>query len=105
MAEPVRIGTLLWGSAFAILGVVVVAGAFPGSSNWAVGPRIGIAMVLLVLGFLMLAGPWVAYAVNRASAKDGPGGCPVGTTCTCGHFNFKPRKTCRQCGVATVYPL
>lgn len=99
-----RISTLLWGAAFALAGILVLVGVVPGSSAWASGPRTGIAMVLILLGFLLLAGPWVAYAVRRASSKEGPGGCPVGATCACGHFNFKPRKTCRQCDAPTVYP-
>lgn len=96
---------MLWGAASAAAGTLVAGGWIPGSSAWAAGPRFGIAALLLVVGFLMLAGPWVAYAVRRSSAKDGSGGtCPVGATCGCGHFNFKPRGTCRQCGKDTVYP-
>ncbi|MES2155042.1 MAG: hypothetical protein V4510_07895 [bacterium] len=99
-----RIGTLLWGLAFLAAGAVVLAGLALGASDWSTGPRIGIGMVLLLLGFLLAAGPWIAYAVRRASSKESKGGCPVGTTCACGHFNFKPRAHCRECGTATTYP-
>jgi len=100
----VKVATLLWGAAFATAGTLVALGSVPGSAAWQTGPRLGIAMVLILLGFFLLAGPWVTYAVRRASSKDTPGGCPVGATCECGHFNFKPRQHCRQCGAATLYP-
>jgi hypothetical protein len=96
---------MLWGAAFVAAGACIAASVIPGSESWATGPRIGIASVLLLLGFFMIVGPWIAFAVRRASAKEGGGGnCPVGTTCGCGHFNFKPRAMCKQCGKDMVYP-
>ena len=104
MAHPVGasvglLGSLVWGLLFAGAGTVVAAGWLPGSDGWALGPRIGIATVLIVLGVTV-----VGFASAHQFARgDAPGNCPVGATCGCGHFNFKPRRTCRQCGTATVF--
>ncbi len=43
-----RLRTFLWGLAFLAGGTVVAAGWLPGSSAWATGPRVGIAMFLFV---------------------------------------------------------
>lgn len=86
------------------LGAVVAAGWVPGSDGWATGPRVGIAMALLALGGLLLALPAAAWLLARTTRPaDYRGGCPVGATCACGHFNFKPRRACRECGALTRF--
>jgi hypothetical protein len=96
--------TLAWGLAFATLGVVILAGWVPGASGWAIGPRIGLGTFLAVTGVVFLVGSFAGLIRARTAAVDGKGGgCPVGATCPCGQFNFKPRGTCRQCGAATMY--
>jgi len=92
-----------WGLAFLAAGIVVLAAWLPGSEGWALGPRIGMGTLLCVLGLVFVAGSFAGAIRNRTEAVDGKGGCPVGATCSCGHFNFKPRKACRQCGAATLY--
>lgn len=84
-------------------GVLVLSGLVPGSSGWATGPRIGMGTFLLVFGAVLAIGAFAGSIQSRTARVDGKGGCPVGATCPCGHFNFKPRKTCRQCGAATLY--
>jgi len=96
--------SIAWGALFATAGAVVAGGWMPGSSSWATGPRIGIATLLIVLGLTVVgfaAAPWVLRKTTRPA--DYQGGCPVGATCACGHFNFKPRKSCKQCGMATAF--
>src|SRR5689334_10256504 len=104
LAEGVRLATVLWGLAFAAAGTLVAAGWAPGAATASLGPRLGIAMVLLLLGFALLLGPVIAAMVRRRSAGQTGGVCPVGASCSCGHFNFKPRAACRQCGKPTEYP-
>lgn len=94
---------VLWGLAFAAAGVLVLAGWMPGASSWQLGPRIGMGTLLAVLGLLFLAGSFAAAIRARTERLDSKGGCPVGAACACGHFNFKPRRSCKQCGAATVY--
>ena len=94
---------VLWGLAFAAAGVLVLAGWVPGSSGWATGPRIGMGTLLATLGAVLIGGAFAGAIRARTERLDGKGGCPVGATCACGHFNFKPRRTCRQCGAATQY--
>jgi hypothetical protein len=96
--------SLLWGVAFLAAGAIVAGGWMPGSAEWSQGPRIGIATLLLVWGFLIMGfalSPWILRKTTRK--EDYEGACPVGATCACGHFNFKPRKDCRQCGAATGF--
>jgi hypothetical protein len=92
-----------WGLAFLASGVVVLGAWLPGSETWALGPRLGMGTLLAVLGLVFIAGSFAGAIRSRTEAKDTKGGCPVGATCTCGHFNFKPRKACRQCGAATLF--
>lgn len=95
--------TLLWGAAFLAAGLLVVSGLVPGSDGWAQGPRVGMGTFLVVAGFVLAIGAFAGRIRDRTAKVDGKGGCPVGATCSCGHFNFKPRRTCRQCGAATLY--
>lgn len=92
-----------WGLAFLAAGIVVLAAWLPGSDAWALGPRMGMGTLLVVLGLVFVVGAFAGAIRSRTEAVDGKGGCPVGATCSCGHFNFKPRKACRQCGAATLY--
>lgn len=90
--------------AFLAGGTLVATGALPGSDAWAMGPRVGIATLLLVLGTTILAAGNARWFLRRTTkAEDYEGGCPVGATCSCGHFNFKPRRACKQCGAAMRY--
>jgi hypothetical protein len=92
-----------WGLAFAAAGAVVLGGWLPGAAAWAPGPRIGMGTLLAVFGLVLLVGAFAGAIRSRTERHDSKGGCPVGATCACGHFNFKPRRTCRQCGAATAY--
>jgi hypothetical protein len=93
---------LAWALLFVVLGVLLVGAWLPGSSGWGVGPRVGAATALFVLGGLLLLFPAVHWILRKTTRpEDYDGGCPVGKTCACGHFNFKPRSECRQCGAAT----
>jgi hypothetical protein len=94
---------IAWGLAFLAAGVVVLGALLPGSEEWSTGPRIGMGMLLVVLGVVFVAGAFAGAIRSRTEANETKGGCPVGATCACGHFNFKPRKACRQCGAATMY--
>src|SRR5688572_6386064 len=94
---------IAWGLGSMAAGALVLGAWLPGSGGWAFGPRIGMGTLLLVLGFVLAAGAFAGAIRRRTEAVDGKGGCPVGATCACGHFNFKPRRTCRQCGAATLY--
>lgn len=94
--------TLAWGLAFAALGAIVLAGWMPGSTEWALGPRIGLGTFLAVAGIVFLAGSFAGAIRDRTERTDSKG-CPVGATCACGHFNFKPKRVCRQCGAATLF--
>jgi len=94
---------LLWGLAFVAAGATVALGGIPGSQAWATGPRIGVATLLIVLGLLSFGfalGPWIA---RRTARPENQGICPVGATCECGQFNFKPKRSCKACGKATLY--
>lgn len=95
--------TLAWSAAFLAGGTVAAAGWFPGAASTALGPRIGLAALLLTFGVVLAVGAFAGALRTRTMRLDGKGGCPVGATCACGHFNFKPRATCRQCGAATMY--
>lgn len=94
---------VLWGLAFAAAGILVLGAWMPGSSGWALGPRLGVGTLLAVLGAVFLVGSFAGAIRSRTERLDSKGGCPVGATCACGHFNFKPRRTCRQCGAATAF--
>jgi len=95
--------TLGWALAFLASGVVAAAGWFPGAATLAQGPRIGFTVLLLTLGLVLAVGSFAGALRMRSQRLDSKGGCPVGAKCACGHFNFKPRATCRQCGAATLY--
>jgi hypothetical protein len=101
-----RLATFLWGLAFLAAGAVLAFGWWPGSAQWDLGPRFGMAAVLGMLGLALLSGPLWRRIARRTAAIEGPGGgnCPVGATCSCGHFNFKPKRTCRACGRETKFP-
>lgn len=95
---------LTWGLAFLLAGIAVGAAWLPGLDSWGFGPRIGAATLLVVFGLILAVGANVRSILRRTTrAEDYRGGCPVGATCKCGHFNFKPRKTCRQCGAGTSF--
>ena len=96
----------IWGTAFVAAGALVAGGWLPGSAAWQMGPRIGVATFLAVTGLTVIAFalvPWVLRKTTKPA--DYEGGCPVGATCGCGQFNFKPRKSCRQCGKATTFTV
>jgi hypothetical protein len=91
-----------WGLVYLAAGIAIAIGWIGG--NWGIGPRAGAASLLIVLALVLLVGSFAAAIRARTDRLDGKGVCPVGATCSCGHFNFKPRRACRQCGAATVYP-
>ena len=95
--------TIAWAVGFQLAAVIVALGLYPGSDGAAQGPRIGLTVALATLGTILLVGAFTAELQARTARLDGKGGCPVGAKCACGHFNFKPRATCRQCGVPTTY--
>lgn len=96
--------TVAWALAFLAAGLAVALGWFPGADAAAPGPRIGLAVALLTLGAVLAVGAFAgALRARTERLEGGKSGCPVGATCACGHFNFKPRATCRQCGAATSY--
>lgn len=95
--------TLGWGLAFLALGALALAGWLPGAASWATGPRIGLGTFLAVMGFVLLAGSFAGAIRARTERTDTKGGCPVGATCACGQFNFKPKRACKQCGAATLF--
>jgi hypothetical protein len=96
--------TVSWAAVFLAGGILVAGGWLPGSGDWSTGPRIGVATLLTVLGATVLGLGLVPIVLRRTTRPaDYKGGCPVGATCPCGHFNFKPRTTCRQCGSATAF--
>ena len=98
----VRLRTLGWAVAFLAAGAALAAGWV--GSRWSATARLGAGMALATFGFLLAAIPLSVWWLRRSTtAADYEGGCPVGATCACGHFNFKPRASCRQCGAATVY--
>lgn len=103
VAGAVNGRALGWGLAFAAAGLVVLGGWLPGASSWSLGPRVGGGTLLVVLGLVFVAGAFAGAIRARTERLDGKGGCPVGATCACGHFNFKPRRSCRECGLATTY--
>ncbi len=95
--------TLGWALAFAIAALLLAVGWFPGAANAAPGPRIGLTALLAMMAFVLLVGSFAGAIQARSERLDSKGVCPVGAKCVCGHFNFKPRATCRQCGAATHY--
>lgn len=95
--------TLGWSLAFTAAGTLAAAGWFPGAAAVALGPRVGLAVLLLTMGLVLAVGAFAGALRMRTERLDGKGGCPVGAKCGCGHFNFKPRTTCRQCGAPTLY--
>ncbi|HUR62251.1 MAG TPA: hypothetical protein VM286_07825 [Candidatus Thermoplasmatota archaeon] len=98
-------GRILVAAAALAAGALLLADRLPGGAT-AAGPRIGMGVFLVTLGLLVLslgAAPWVLRKTTQA--EDYMGGCPVGARCACGHFNLKPRRACRECGAATVYPV
>ncbi|MEA3190481.1 MAG: hypothetical protein QOD77_1063 [Thermoplasmata archaeon] len=100
-----KLSTLVWGLAWLVAGLAVAFGWVPGADGWAQGPRYGIAALLLVLGVVLIVGANAAWTLRRTAREDGAGGgCPVGATCACGHFNLKPRRACKACGAATSFP-
>jgi uncharacterized membrane protein len=92
-------GRIVWGLLFTALGLVVAFGWLPGSAAWATGPRVGLAMGLMTLGFILVTvalAPWFLRRFTRS--EDYGGKCPVGESCShCGAFNMKPRRVCRSC--------
>lgn len=104
MAAAVNGRALGWALAFAAASLAILGGVLPGSSGWALGPRLGIGLLLASAALLLLVGSLSSAIRGRTARIEGAGGnCPVGATCACGHFNFKPRKACRQCGAPTSY--
>lgn len=107
MAHPVATAvnrrTLAWAVLFLVAGVATAVGWFPGADAAETGPRIGMAAGLLTLGGILVAGSFAGALQERTARLDAGGGCPVGARCACGHFNLKPRVTCRQCGAATSF--
>lgn len=95
--------TLAWALAFVVAGTLGALGWFPGANDAALGPRVGLSAALLTFGLVLLVGSFAGAMQARSERLDSKGSCPVGAKCSCGHFNFKPRTTCRQCGVATTY--
>ncbi len=95
---------LLWGIALVGIGALLTSGSFRGTEGLEDGPRIGMGVALAVLGLTIFAIGNAAWFLRKtAKAGDYDASCPVGATCACGHFNFKPRRRCRQCGAATSY--
>jgi hypothetical protein len=94
-----------WGAALGATGLVVAFGMVPGSNAWAAGPRYGISALLLTTAAFLFCIPTFGWIGRRTARVEGNGGanCPVGATCACGHFNFKPRATCRACGQPTAF--
>ncbi|MHB8634574.1 MAG: hypothetical protein ACYDBQ_11530 [Thermoplasmatota archaeon] len=95
-------GRVAWGLGFVAAGLVVAFGLLPGSHGWAPGPKAGIASVLVIVGVVTASLAMAGWIVRRTEAAGG-GGCPVGASCGCGHFNFKPRRSCRACGLALTW--
>lgn len=95
--------TLGWALAFAVAALVLALGWFPGAATAAPGPRIGVTALLAMMALVLLIGSFAGALQARSERLDSKGVCPVGAKCACGHFNFKPRATCRQCGIATHY--
>lgn len=95
--------TLAWALAFAVGALLLALGWFPGAATAADGPRLGLMAGLAMLALILLVGSFAGTIQSRSERLDSKGGCPVGAKCACGHFNFKPRTTCRQCGAATQY--
>ena len=100
---PVNRRTMAWAIGFHAAALVVALGLFPGADSAAQGPRIGLTVALATMGAVLLVGAFTAELQARTARLDGKGVCPVGAKCACGHFNFKPRSKCRQCGAATSY--
>lgn len=104
MGAPMgRLRTTLWGLGLAAAGAVVALGLLPGASTWSPGPRAGVATLLIVLGTLLLGSLALPWVTRRTARPENAGGCPVGATCACGHFNLKPRRACRACGQPTSF--
>jgi hypothetical protein len=101
----VKWGRPVLSAAFLAAGALLLSGRIPGAAGMAEGPRVGMGAFLLMVGFLLLAiaaMPMILRATTRP--EDYEGGCPVGARCSCGHFNLKPRRMCRECGAAMAYP-
>ncbi len=93
-----------WGLSFWLLAVVI---AFvPGALSAGGGPRIAFVTLLALFGLILvgsaLVGPWM---LRRSAKASGTGVCPVGARCTCGAWNWKPRRACSECGLKTAYTL
>ncbi len=94
-AMGLLLGTLLFAG-----GLALAFGWTPGANGMATGPRIGVGLLLAMIGALMLSLRWVRWAIERRAVPDDyQGRCPVGESCSdCGAFNLKPRISCRSCG-------
>lgn len=103
VGAPVNRRTIAWAVGFHVAAAIVAFGWFPGASEAAAGPRIGLCVALATMGAILFVGAFTAELQARTARLDGKGVCPVGAKCACGHFNFKPRGTCRQCGAATSF--
>lgn len=95
--------TLAWAIAFALGALLLAFGWFPGAATAAPGPRLGLTAGLATLSLVLFVGSFAGAMQARTQQLDSKGNCPVGATCACGHFNFKPRTKCRQCGAVTRY--
>jgi hypothetical protein len=100
----VNLRAAVWGVAFVGVGLLLATASIKGTAELEAGPRVGMGVALVVLGLVVFAIGNVGWLLRRtAKAGDYAPSCPVGATCACGHFNFKPRRACRQCGAATSY--
>ncbi len=103
VGDAVNRRTIAWAVGFHLAAAIVALGWFPGADEAAAGPRIGLCAALATMGAILFVGAFTAELQARTARLDGKGHCPVGAKCACGHFNFKPRARCRQCGAATSY--
>lgn len=89
---------VFWGLAF--VGAAVLLGTGTVASGAAQGPRVGMTVMLAVLGVTVFAVGNVEWFLRRtARPGDYRSTCPVGQSCpACGAFNYKPRPDCRSCG-------
>lgn len=100
-----NVGALAWGLAWLAAAAVVGLGALPGSDGWGMGPRVGLTVLLGMLGATVaLAGNAAWFLGKTTRPEDYEGGCPVGARCACGVFNMSTRKTCKGCKAALVAP-
>lgn len=94
---------MAWGLGSLAVGAALLA-TVPQDPGGALGPRLAMGAFLATLGVVLALGAFAADIRARTARVEGSGGgCPVGATCACGHFNLKPRRQCRHCGAATVY--